>query len=149
MSEPVVELSQAELDGLIGRVQQAAEHGLALSADDLQLLLKALLMLAQLQARMTDQDITLHKLRKLAGIVSASEKLKHIVPTGEQKQTAARPTAKTPRQPRSAPVIHARCHHHLLGLAKGQRCPECERGTLYKYALTIPASLRNLCSVMS
>lgn len=36
MSQPFTEVSQAELDGLITRVQQAAEHGLALSSDDLQ-----------------------------------------------------------------------------------------------------------------
>ena len=50
MSEAFAELNQAELDGLIERVQQAAEHGLALSADDLQLLLKVLLSFAYLGA---------------------------------------------------------------------------------------------------
>ena len=133
MSEPVVELSQAELDGLIERVQQAAEHGLALSADDLQLLLKVLLSFAYLHERLAEHDITLTKLRKLAGIVSASEKLKHLVPASEQKKTSTRPKPKTPRKPPSEPVIHERCHHQLIGLEKGQRCPACERGTLYKY----------------
>jgi hypothetical protein len=116
-------------------VQQAAEHGLALSSEDLQLLLQALLMLTQLQARMSDQDITLHKLRKLAGIVNASEKLKHIVPDGGQKQLPRqRATPKSSPPPRAEAVIHARCQHQLAGLEKGQRCPDCERGTLYKYA---------------
>ena len=59
MTKPFTELSQAELDGLIERVKEAADFGLALSAEDLQLLLNALLMLAQLQAEMADQDITL------------------------------------------------------------------------------------------
>jgi hypothetical protein len=36
MTSPVTELSAAELDGLIERVTQAAQHGLALSAEDLQ-----------------------------------------------------------------------------------------------------------------
>jgi transposase len=30
-------------------------------------------------------------------------------------------------------VIHQRCHHKIEGLQKGQPCPECERGKLYKY----------------
>ena len=80
------ELSTLErtLDGLIERVREAAEHNLALSGEDLQLLLNALLMLAQLQARMSDQDITLHKLRKLAGIVNASEKLSVVLPPADK-----------------------------------------------------------------
>lgn len=92
-------------------------------------------MLTQLQARLSDQDITLHKLRKLAGIVNASEKLKHLVPGGEGKPTATpRSKRKTATPPRAEAVIHERCSHQLAGLSKGQRCPECERGTLYKYA---------------
>jgi transposase len=73
--KPFTELSQTELDALIERVKEAAEHGLALSGEDLWLLLNALVMLAQLQERMADHDITLHKLRKLAGLVSTAEKL--------------------------------------------------------------------------
>jgi transposase len=129
--KPFAELSQTELDGLIERVKQATEHGLALSGADLQLLLNALLMLAQLQEQMADHDITLHKLRKLAGIVSSSEKLSAVVPTSlppKQKKTPARPP-----KPATERVIHERCQHKLNGLAKGQRCPECERGTLYQY----------------
>jgi transposase len=81
--KPFTELSPAELDALIERVKEAAEHGLALSGEDLGLLLNALLMLAQFQERMSDHDLTLHKLRKLAGIVSASEKLKRrAAPSG-------------------------------------------------------------------
>jgi transposase len=38
-------------------------------------------------------------------------------------------TAKPPTEA----VIHERCQHALVGLTKGQRCPECGRGTLYKY----------------
>ena len=132
MSQPI-ELSQAELDGLIERVREAAEHNLALSGEDLQLLLNALLMLAQLQARMSDQDITLHKLRKLAGIVNASEKLSVVLPPAAKP--ANKPKKPPPKEPKAEPerVIHARRRHALEGLEKGQRCPECGRGTLYQY----------------
>jgi hypothetical protein len=80
MTETTPELNDHELDALIERIQQAIEHQLALSSDDLRLLLHALLMLSQLQERLADQDITLHKLRKLAGIVQRSEQLKDLVP---------------------------------------------------------------------
>jgi transposase len=49
---------------------------------------------------------------------------------------AHKPTTKAPKRAPQAPterVIHERCHHTLQGLAKGQRCPECHRGTLYPY----------------
>lgn len=135
MSATITELSQAELDALIERVKQAAEHGLGLSADDLRLLLSALLTLAELQSRIADSDITLQKLRKLAGIVQSSEKLRAVVPqTGQAK--AKTPKKKPTREgtARGERVIHERCHHALVGLNKGDRCPECHRGTLYKYA---------------
>ena len=127
------ELSEAELDALIERVKEAAEHGLALSGEDLQLLLNALVMLTQLQSRMADHDITLHKLRKLAGIVSQSEKLRTVLPSAGK---AGKKPKKSPRRRAKAtgePVIHQRCHHEIEGLAKGQPCPECQRGRVYKY----------------
>lgn len=129
----LTELSQAELDALIERVTQAAEHGLALSGEDLQLLLNALMLLTQLQQRLTDNDVTLQKLRKLAGIVSASEKLRAVLPQSG-KAKAKKPKKKSPNdQQNHERTIHERCKHALEGLEKGQRCPECERGTLYKY----------------
>ena len=160
---PVVELSEAELDALIERVEQAIAHHLALSVEDLQLLLSALLTLAHLHERLAENDMTLHKLRKLAGIVQRSEKLKHLTgagtPSGENKPPRPPKAPPTPPAPAPEPVIHQhaqrhqakascrtdkppwpsrlRCTHTLEGLSKGQRCPECARGTLYKYA---PAS---------
>ena len=135
MSRAFTELGQAEFDALIERVEQAAAHDLALSGEDLRLLLEALLMLAQLQERMADQDITLHKLRKLAGIVRNSEKLGSVLPSAD-KPNRTKKTNKRPKAEPKAPgerTIHERCTHRIEGLEKGQRCPACERGTLYKY----------------
>lgn len=134
MSATITELSQAELDALVERVKQAAEHGLGLSSEDLQLLLSALLTLAELQSRIADSDITVQKLRKLAGIVQSSEKLRAVVPQAGQSK-AKRPKKKPSREDTSSGerVIHERCHHALTGLSKGDRCPECQRGTVYKY----------------
>jgi hypothetical protein len=126
------EISDVELDALIERVKAAIAQGLALSAEDMQRLLNALLSLAHWQERLAESDITLHKLRKLAGIVSASEKLKDVLPsTTAGNQRRQRP-ASTARQPPAEAVIHERCRHRLEGLQQGQRCPACRRGTLYK-----------------
>ncbi len=133
-SKPVTEISEAELDALIVRVQEAIEHQLALSVEDLQLLLKALLTLARLHEHLAENDITLHKLRKLAGIVSSSEKYQDLVAGTETKKPPRRrkrPKKKTRKKVN--PVVHQQCTHSLEGLEKGQRCPECQRGKLYKY----------------
>ena len=127
------DISEAELDGLIGRVSEAVEHDLALSSDDLRLLLSALVTLAHLQQRLADSDITLHKLRKLAGIVSSSEKFKDIVPGAAQKPKKTKKPKPKKSKADVEPVVHQRCKHPIEELAKGSKCPECERGTLYKY----------------
>lgn len=126
------DLSEAELDALIERVKEAVAHDLALSQADLRLLLEVLLSFAHLQERLADNAITLHKLRKLAGIVRGSEKLKDVVPNAA-RPSSAKPKKTKPPKVKQPPVIHQRCQHELVGLAKGQPCPECQRGTLYKY----------------
>jgi len=63
----ISELSTEEIDALIGRVEEALKYDLALSSDDLRLLLNAVLTLASMQERLLDKDVTLHKLRKLLG----------------------------------------------------------------------------------
>lgn len=127
-------LRETELDGLINRINDAVKHGLALSVEDMQLLLQALAMLTQLQQRLSEQDVTLHKLRKLAGIVKSSEKLSAVLPkdSNQEKKDKRRRRNKLPDTEPSKPVIHERCKHGIE-LEKGQICPECERGKLYKY----------------
>lgn len=126
-------LSEAELDGLIRRLEEAIEHDLSLSAEDMKLLLQALLSLVHLQERLGENDITLHKLRKLSGIVNQSEKLKDLLPGAGKGKRNRKKTSKS-SAPKTPPVEHQRCHHQLKGLKKGELCPECERGKLYKYS---------------
>ena len=64
MNKTFTHLDEQGLDALIQRVSDAKEHGLALSPEDTQLLLDALMTLAHLQERLQDKDVTLHKLRK-------------------------------------------------------------------------------------
>ncbi|MBL4941184.1 MAG: hypothetical protein JKY81_05905 [Colwellia sp.] len=55
------------------------ENNLALSSEDYQLLLDALLTLATTQTRLANHDVTVHKLRKLLGIEKSSEKLGSVL----------------------------------------------------------------------
>jgi hypothetical protein len=132
----LIQIDEPTLRGLQARLQEAQEHDLSLSAEDKQLLLDALMTLAHVQERLNDSDITLHKLRKLLGMVQASEKLKDLAsadkdetpsPGSPSRRTArARPAAPPP----SSPAV---VHHPLQGLQKGDTCPACEIGKLYKF----------------
>jgi transposase len=148
MSTPIYELSEAELDALIERVRTAIEHQLALSAADLQRLLDALLMLTQLQGELSSRAVTVHKLRKLAGMVQSSEKLTQVLgakqpqqrkrPASAGRQATAETAAMEDSSSTPEPVVHQQCIHQLTGWVKGDRCPECQQGSLYKYQ---PATL--------
>ena len=76
MTQTFTDISSQELDALIERITQAKDHQLTLSPEDCELLLGALLTLASMQEKLSDNDITISKLRKLAGIVQSSESLK-------------------------------------------------------------------------
>lgn len=138
MAETVLTLDDQAFDDLVTRVTEAKDHGLALSADDTQLLLDALMTLASLQERLSDKDVTLHKLRKLLGIVKSSEKLSGLLNSaGKDKAGPQKPSKKPqPRQrskPASEKVKPQVEHHKLETLSKGDDCPSCEKGKLYKY----------------
>ena len=63
MSKPFNDLDTQSLDDLIKRVVEAKENNLALSPEDYQLLLDALLTLTTTQNRLADNGVTVHKLR--------------------------------------------------------------------------------------
>jgi hypothetical protein len=141
-SKPFNDINEAELDALIERVNNAIEHNISLSVEDMKLLLNAIMTLANLHEHMAESDITLRKLRKLAGIVKASEKLKDITPSkpnqpsSSSAKKSSRKRNKKSKKANSgdAPLVeHQRCHHKIDAYEKGQICPECERGKLYKY----------------
>jgi hypothetical protein len=139
MAQDFTDIDSEELDGLIQRVQEAKEHDLALSAEDCQILLKALKTLAALQERLSDNDITLHKLRKLVGMVRSSETMDTLLGQKSKKNKnrgQKRPKPKNTKP--NAPVKPKVTQHKLDGLNKGDLCPECQKGKLYKYE---PATL--------
>jgi ABC-type sugar transport system ATPase subunit len=75
----ISELNAEALDALIIRAQEAIDHNLSLSNDDIKLLLNAVLTLATMQERLSNKEVTVHKLRKLLGMVQSSEKLNHLL----------------------------------------------------------------------
>ena len=127
----ISELSAAELDALIKRLEEAIEFDLALSNDDIRLLLSALLTLATMQDSLSNKKITLHKLRKLVGIVQSSEKLSDLVNEKPPAHKHKIPRKKKPKKKNT--VSPVKVHHKLNSLNKGETCPECEQGTVYRY----------------
>ncbi len=124
-----------ELDALIQRVSDAKKHDLALSPEDCQLLLDALLTLVSMQQRLGNKDITIAKLQKLTGIVASSETLKGQLGRSSnaqaQKKSCKNSSKKSKaKKPRLKPEVK---HHSLDELSKGEQCPECEMSKLYKY----------------
>ncbi len=133
VSAKVQDIDIEALDALIQRLEQAKEHQLTLDPADIALLIAALQTLAHVQTTLSNKDITLYKLRKLLGIVASSEQLNKLLPqTKEQRrQDKKRAQQDKPTPPPSVPPKSI--HHALETVSKGERCPECEQGTLYKY----------------
>jgi hypothetical protein len=127
-------IDEKEIDALIERIKQAKSDRLSLTDEDIDLVLKMLISFASFNEQLSDNDITLNKLRKLAGLVNSSEKLKDIVPSVLKAKSKPENTViKVEKEV----IAHKTCHHKLEGLVKGQLCPECEKGKLYKYEPSI------------
>lgn len=148
----IVELPVNELDALIARVEQAKKAQLTLSAEDCDLLLNAVLTLASMQERLSHNDLTINKLKKLLGMVRSSEKMKDLFPdadtdAGENKgdnksskdkrdsrdKRNGQKASGKPRKPRPKPKAPTTHKHPLQGLSKGDPCPACPGGKLHKY----------------
>ena len=137
VSKPFTDIDGKALEALITRVVEAKENNLALSPEDYQLLLDALLTLATTQTRLANHDVTVHKLRKLLGIEKSSEKLGSVL-----KQTKKTPRKKKNRHDNDdeafTPVKPTVIVHPIVGVDKGDTCRECLTGKVYK---TEPGSL--------
>lgn len=134
----IKEITENEIDGLLSRLSEAIENNLSLSVKDMKLLLEILQSYAHLSEQLSDNDITLHKLRKLAGLVKSSEKINNI--TGKTDKPDKQKSSKEKKE--KPEIEHKVCHHKLEGLAKGDVCPKCGKGKLYKYepAITVRIS---------
>ena len=134
----IADISEAELDALIKRIEQAMNFAMALEPSDYALLLDALGTLATVQHRLNSHDVTLHKLRKLLGIVKASEKSRDLLAdrSGPGELDANNRSNRPPRRPKNPPqppVKPTVVHHPLNTIHKGDTCPGCQRGKVYKF----------------
>jgi hypothetical protein len=131
VSKPFTDIDGKALEALITRVSEAKENNLALSPDDCQLLLDALVTLASMQDRLANHDVTVHKLRKLLGIEKSSEHLSQLLKSKKSpkkkrnKNKANDDEAFTPVKPDV--VIHP-----LDDVSKGDVCGDCQSGKVYK-----------------
>lgn len=131
MSKPFNDIDAQSLDDLIKRVIEAKENNLALSPDDYQLLLDALLTLTTTQNQLANQGVTVHKLRKLLGIEKSSEKQNDLCKS--QKKTSKKSKkSKTHNNEDFALINPVIIKHDLSELSKGDDCPECLKGKVYK-----------------
>ena len=137
MSQQHIEISKTELAELISRVEHAIDNDLALSVDDLQLLLAAINTLSSLQTSMEQDNVTMNKLRKLLGIVQSSESRKKknsnngndTSNNNGSNNTNKSPTNNKPKPPSKPPKVIV----YKNDYKKGDVCPECSRGKLYKF----------------
>lgn len=130
----IKEISEKELDELILRMESAIENDISITKEDMKLWLEIGLSFAQLSEHLVDKDITLHKLKKLAGLVKASEKFKSSEAKAEKQKSSKEKEEKV--------VETKECHHKLEDLSKGDICPKCGKGKVYKYepAITVRVS---------
>lgn len=128
--ESIQDISQAELSALIERVECAIENELALSIEDMKLLLLAIHSLATLTQKIEDKEITLHKLRKLLGMVTQSEQRRD---KDKKRNGKSRKTATAKKRKKRATTPPKVEHHALTKFSKGDTCPGCQRGKLYPF----------------
>lgn len=134
MSKPFTDIDQQALDALIERVTEAKEHELALSAEDCQLLLDALVTLSTMQQRLANHDVTVHKLRKLLGIEKSSEALARLTKNRQSKDKGAKGKSGKPKDKAEdfKPAKPEVTVHENTQVKKGDNCPECLTGKVYK-----------------
>ena len=137
MSSPeITNIDFHELAKLIERVGQAILHDLALSVSDMKLLLCAITTLCTLQTKMEQDDITLHKLRKLLGMIKQSEQRKNADNKLKKSRTNKKDNNKKKNlaKKKAKKLAKTKIIHHVFPTDKrGSVCPECQRGKLYPY----------------
>lgn len=128
----IKEVDSQALSELIARIEAAIEHDLALSVGDMKLLLSAITTLCTLQSKIEQDGVTLHKLRKLLGMVKQSERRPQSNNSASTSKTSKRSKKSSSRSKstiQEPKVVHHNMQHHQ----RGEVCQECQRGKLYKY----------------
>jgi transposase len=147
VSKPFTDIDGKALEALIARVSEAKENNLALSPQDYQLLLDALVTLATTQTRLANHDVTVHKLRKLLGIEKSSENLGSVLKKAKASSGKKNQKPKKNDDEGFKPVKPTVIVHSLKDVNKAGSCVECLTGKVYKTGV-FQASCRlslNLC----
>ena len=135
MANAVIEISITEIDALIERMESNLTDGLSPEPSDVRLILQILRQFATMQQKLEGSSYLKERYLKLMGLVSSSENQKALLNNGAASNKSS-PRKKKPR-PETKPIPPKVCHHALNDLEKGQTCPECKQGRVYK---TEPAS---------
>ena len=127
--DPVTEIPVREMDALIARMESVLADGLSPEPDDVRLILQILRQFMQMQHKLEGSAYLKERYLKLMGLVSSAESRGVLDPDAPPRSRKPR---KKKRSAGTAPPPTV-CHHAIEGLAKGQPCPECEQGRLYKH----------------
>lgn len=132
MPPTVIDISARDMDALIERIDAALNDGLSLEPEDIRLVLQILRQFIDMQDKLEGDKTLKQRYLKLMGLVGSSESQDHLFGNGKKRPTSPRNkknNADSDTAPSTPPTI---CHHELSDLEKGQACPECEAGRLYK-----------------
>lgn len=135
MTDEVIEISIEQMNALIDRMESNLTDGLSPEPNDIRLILQILRQFTTMQQKLEGSAYLKERYLKLMGLVSSSENQSSILNKEIRKEH--KPPREKKKKPETKTIPPTTCHHKLEGLKKGQACPECEKGRLYK---TEPAS---------
>lgn len=132
MSAETIEITPEAMEALIKRVDSAQENQLSLDVEDIRLILQILRHFAFMQEKLDGNQVMKQKYLKLLGLIGSSETQQQLFnrPSTNKPKSSPRRQPKPPSTPMRPPEVQ---HHSLDSLEKGQRCPECDQGRLYKF----------------
>lgn len=129
-SDGIIAMSVQEMDALIARTESVLADGLSPEPGDVRLILTILRQFMTLQHKLEGSTYLKERYLKLMGLMASSESRGALDPD-------APPRSRQPRKKKRKAVGKALpskvCHHAIEGLEKGQPCPECDKGRLYKH----------------
>lgn len=142
----VTSMSVDDVNRLIERLERAASLDQPLDRSDVSRLLEITKAYFHLQERLEAGDLTIHRLRKLLGMVSASEKRRDLMRQRGMAPTLGETASSMQEMETESDelVPHGRRgvqdfedaaveHHILSSFARGDFCTECHSGRFYKY----------------
>jgi transposase len=133
MSNGVTEITAQEIDALIERMESVLAYGLSPEPADLRLILQILRQFTTMQGKLEGSAYLKNRYLKLMGLLPSSETQQSLGTTNDQSKPKPGKPRKKKLRPASKQLAPTICHHRIEGLKKGQICPECEKGRLYKY----------------